>query len=316
MADTHLTELAWKNFAKKHSIKETALSQALAGYGTCAEDNFDGRIKALAEISKEAGKLKTANKGNKEVAAYLGDIIAEVGNAHSAIENQKKKAKPSDDSLDLEGALAKVKQGLELQFTACVGRPYAVAVAAQITGKHRDTAKALNKGSTFINGNCIFEQNAHTFVVPRVQTGMAKKLKAGLHAQTGKGYKVRVRGTEDGLVLDDETDRDDEQPTAQAPTAAPDLSAWQTARAAVVDKLHILANELARAKHEKSPNAVLELNAVIKQLTPTPTSRHHVQEIETYIAKDRIVKDVCRLAFDFKQDLLRPLEELKKQMPA
>jgi hypothetical protein len=319
MAEKHLTELAWKTLSKKQSVKESDLSKALARYAACKPDDLDGRLKTLGEVKKEATSLKAEHKKNKEVADYLDDIIEEADSTLKSVEEQKKAPKaPAGEELDLAGGLAKVKSGQELPFAVCVGRPYAVAVATQITGKDREALKAINKGTTFITGTCVFEQNAHTFVVPRVQTGLAKKLRVALAAQTGKTYKVRVRGTEDGQVLDDATDRDPDEAASLAGDTARvgDLSAWTKVRTDIVNRLRTIAKDIAGVDHPQAPKAILELNAVIRQLTPEPATRAQIVELERYLGQDDVVIDVCKLDFDMRTPLLDALGALRQQLPA
>jgi hypothetical protein len=51
-------------------------------------------------------------------------------------------------------------------------------------------------GAKFIAAQCLFEQNALTFVVQAKAAGLAKRLKAALLMQTDLRLKVRVRGEE------------------------------------------------------------------------------------------------------------------------
>jgi hypothetical protein len=90
-------------------------------------------------------------------------------------------------------------------------------------------------GGKFFKGECIFEQNAHTFVLDTVPGGLSKKLAAALQAETGAKYKVRARSTDGSMVLDSDTDVDpDAAPPSPAapiqPPAGEDEMAKFTAR--------------------------------------------------------------------------------------
>jgi hypothetical protein len=74
-------------------------------------------------------------------------------------------------------------------------------------------------GGKFVQGECIFEKNSHTFVLAEVPTGLAKKLAAALHSATAQKYRVRVRNTDGSLTTDSDADEDEAQ--AQTPPAAP-----------------------------------------------------------------------------------------------
>src|SRR5579862_5426485 len=91
MAEKHLTELAWKNVAGK-KIKDTALQKALAKYNACAEDDYDGRLKALTEIGTCATTVKKDNGDQKDVIAYLGEVITEVAKTRKTVETLKQGA--------------------------------------------------------------------------------------------------------------------------------------------------------------------------------------------------------------------------------
>jgi hypothetical protein len=217
MADKHLTELSWKAIAKKQNVTDGALGRALAKYGQLKEDDADGRLKALDEVKKQTASLKADQKKNKEVTDYLDEVLKETDKTRQALEKARPAQEDQDEGEDddtggdLAAALAKVKAGQELQFAASVGRPYVVGLAKRIGGKHKRDLKAKNNGSGFLVGSCVYEANHHTFVVDRVQGGLARKLKGGLQAQTNQSYKVRVRGRDDGQVLDDENDVDTDQ---------------------------------------------------------------------------------------------------------
>jgi hypothetical protein len=107
----------------------------------------------------------------------------------------------------------------------------------------------------------------------------------------------------------------------QTPLPTPDghtpaAAKWQVVREAVVTKLRDLAKEVVGIPHPETQKALLEINAVMRQLTPKPESRQQVAELERYLQQDDVVFDVCELAFDLRTPLLKILTELKTQLPA
>jgi exoenzyme U len=104
------------------------------------------------------------------------------------------------------------------------GKQSAVIVARKVgsaTKKLLPDIAGGGIGGKFYTGECIFEKNAHTFVLEAVPGGLAKKLAAALQAETGQKCKLRVRSSDGSTVLDSDTDVD---PDAAAAPAAADAS--------------------------------------------------------------------------------------------
>jgi hypothetical protein len=152
--------------------------------------------------------------------------------------------------------------------------------------------------------------------VAKVQGGLAAKLKRALALQTGKSYKVRVRGLEDGQVLDDITDIDPDSASQVSgdQSRVTDFTAWTKVRTTVVDKLRGVAKQVAGIKHPETKDAVIELNSVIRQITPEPGTPAQIVELERYLTQDPTVADVCELDFNIRDPLLAGLTLLKKQL--
>ena len=67
-------------------------------------------------------------------------------------------------------------------------------------------SQAQLKGSgspKYVKGQCVYEENAHTFVMQTQAAGLAKKVKAALLEQTQARYKVRVRGQDPDDIDED-----------------------------------------------------------------------------------------------------------------
>lgn len=94
------------------------------------------------------------------------------------------------------------------------------------------------------------------------------------------------------------------------------LQDWKTRRAAAVSSLKAVATQVAAAKHASSAKAVIELQAVIKNLTPEPASLQQVRELQRWLADDDVVTDVCELAEDIRTPLLGALDQLRDALAA
>lgn len=88
------------------------------------------------------------------------------------------------------------------------------------------------------------------------------------------------------------------------------MQRWKRQRQNALDTLRLVAREVAAAKHTSSAQALLELNAVMKQLTEAPASRQQVTELKRYLQQDDVVQDVCELARDIRKPLLGALDAL------
>jgi hypothetical protein len=89
------------------------------------------------------------------------------------------------------------------------------------------------------------------------------------------------------------------------------LAAWQRSRAQVVKSLNVVAQDIAKARHASSAKAILEIKAVLANLTAAPTTERQVDELETWLANDEVVADICDLADDFRAPLLEALADLR-----
>jgi len=100
-------------------------------------------------------------------------------------------------------------------------------------------------------------------------------------------------------------------------TAAADVLAdWQKARTDALASLRKVAADIAAEKHPESAAALLEINAVMKNLTESPTTLRQVTELENYLGEDDVVDEVCELADDFRTPLFKVLVRLRAAMTA
>lgn len=201
-----LSAAEWKKFAKGRGLKDAPLLKSLEAVESAAEDPA-ARMLALAELDKQAELLSKASKSAKEVTAYLSDITkalplarkiaqAELDAAEAA---RKQAAEPPDLlSTKLIPLLRLVRKGEVMKaMIATTGRGTAVLLSKKPIGPPRRKllSSYLGAGGSvkFILGECIWEENANTFVVPAMVSGLDRKLKTALFEQTNTRFKVRVR---------------------------------------------------------------------------------------------------------------------------
>ncbi|WP_077033349.1 hypothetical protein [Pelomonas sp. KK5] len=225
MADKLLTDGAWKAFAKKKDYKDAALLKAFARLDAAEGEK---RLQALDELESQSELLLKANKADKELAAYLGDLRKALDKERRAAEDEAKKAaaaaKASAASDDDESgpAVLTTKMVPILREVAKGGEAFArIAVAGKVLGV-LVSRKPLTGGSKavmaeylgvgglkYFDASCIFEAGMHTFVMEARPSGVAKLLKKALLDQTGLRWKVRVRG-QDPADVEDAGDEEEE----------------------------------------------------------------------------------------------------------
>jgi len=156
-------------------------------------------------------------------------------------------------------------------------------------------------------------------------TGMLDRIKEAVSSGSANGQNAKLKASEAGVFaskkdytkahqLLDEVEtllKKSPAPTGPKPTAAAALGAWQTARSSVISKLNGIAKEVAAAKHPKGDKALIQLKAVMAQLTAEPNTPQKVSELERYLAQDDVVGDICQLAEDIRTPLLAALAPLK-----
>jgi hypothetical protein len=103
---------------------------------------------------------------------------------------------------------------------------------------------------------------------------------------------------------------------AEEKASKPGLGKWPAVRQDAVSKLRTLAKNLASAQHVRAKEAEGEVQDVIKKLTAKPAAVKEVAELESYLNKDPVVADICKLAFDFRAPLLGELDSLKAILAA
>lgn len=251
-------------------------------------------LKEISELALKLKKTYAAkeevadflNEMVKEVKKSIPELEARI---HAASEttkaSEKKTPEPVEDDTDEEAEAAKFKKDLKQQMVSALaqvklrapgnpgqekepkpqlkfmaylaGKLCAIIVSRKVgsaTKKLLPEIAGGGEGGKFYLGECIFEQNAHTFVLETVPGGIAKKLAAALLAETGQKYKVRVRSSDGSTVLDSETDVDaDTSAAAAAPkTAAPSAS---DAGGLFKQRLEVLLPKIKESMATSSPMA-------------------------------------------------------------
>jgi hypothetical protein len=201
-------------------------------------------------------------------------------------------------------------------------------------------------GLKFIRGECLFEKGVVTFAVQAPSSGLAKKIGSAVLVQTGLRMKVRVRGEDPNDVDQDGEDEEstpatsaarpaEPSPKAPPPSPAPTaprsetppsatasaapaaaaradaLAKWTTQRTAAVAALKAVAAKIASARHPSSAKAIVEIQAVIRNLTAAPSTLQQVTELQKWLGTDDVVDEVCTLAHDVRTPLLAALAGLR-----
>lgn len=272
MAEKHLTEAAWKAFAKGRDLKGDALIRALADWARAEREAPQDQLKALDAIDKQAQSLLKSAKGDKELASYLGEVDKALARSRKAAEQAAKQAVADAAAADEEEqspALLTTKMAPLLRLVskgetmhalvAGAGKRVAVMLSRKpiSPARRKLLAEYLDEsGIKYFSGECLLESNAHTFVLQTQVGGMAKKIKAALHEQTGLRLKVRCRG--EGGETDDDDEAEEGAPVAQAEPTQDPSAAFNARLAALVPRIKSSpsAKVAAGTPQEKAVNVV------------------------------------------------------------
>lgn len=233
MAEKHLSEAAWKVQAKGQSYKDAAWLKSLEAWAKAAKAGPDEQQKALDQVATEAAALRKANKADKALASYLDLVDKALERERKEVEKAAKAAADAEEADESPALLTskmiplvrQVRKGDMLHaLIATNGKQTAVLLARRpvAPARRKLLAEFLDVSGTlkYIQGTCLWEQEAHTFVVDTQAAGLAKKLKAALLGQTELRCKVRVRGQDPNDVDEDLEDAAPAQAEPQASAAA------------------------------------------------------------------------------------------------
>lgn len=149
--------------------------------------------KPAEEVEKEAEEQEAA-AFKKDLKQQMVSALAQVKARAPGEPEQEKDPKP------------------QLQFMAYLaGKTCAVVVGRRVGSATKKLLPEIAggvSGGQSVQGECIFEKNAHTFVLAKVPGGLAKKLATALQTETGQKYRVRARSIDGSVTLDSDTDVD------------------------------------------------------------------------------------------------------------
>ena len=133
-----------------------------------------------------------------------------------------------------------------------------------------------------------------------------------------EGAKLKLDEVDEGLASGVSTSSEEESEESDGEESSgsesTSLDAWRTARAAAIGQLREVANTIKASGHPDTDEALIEINAVIANLTAEPTGEM-VAELENWLANDDVVEEVCELAFDIRTPLLSALSEIGAEAP-
>jgi hypothetical protein len=257
-----LTEDRWKAVAQKYKVKDKDLQRALLVYETLDDEEYDDRLKELANLNRLASNLKKSREiaAQPEVVKYLADLVntlqvvfRDVTKAKATTEKMEATARKNDaaakeveedeDSEDEEEAsdypkrllqaFAKLKgaKDLSFQFLVCDAKPHPIVmVAKRITPQHKEEITGMVEGSKrFLKvGTCAFQAGKYNFVMDEPMSGLARRLQASIKNYTGKKLPIVVG---DESVLEEDAEETATKTANTAGAAAAKLPRPELAKA-------------------------------------------------------------------------------------
>lgn len=274
MSDKHLSSSGWKTFAKSGDYKDAAWLKALVELEKAAKADAAERLPLIDEAAKQAELLLKSAKGDKSAAAYLDEAQDTLKQQRKAAAAQAEKdAQASDDedqapdllTTGMVPLLRAIKKGDSPPLPALIavaGKGCAVLIARKPIAPPRRKLLAdyldNASGIKYLAGQCLWEAEAYTFVLPGGAAGMAKKLQAALLEQTAQRCKVRARGEDPDDVDSADEDEGSEveaEAEAAAPAAEPTDAAESAQVQAALTKL-LPALQAAMASHPERKEAI------------------------------------------------------------
>lgn len=103
MAEKYLTQAEWKSASKGTAWKADPLTKALAAFEKAEKENPAAALTALAEVEKQADALTKANKGDKTLSAFVGDMTKAATRRRAELQKEQKEAEAAEQEGDEEG---------------------------------------------------------------------------------------------------------------------------------------------------------------------------------------------------------------------
>jgi hypothetical protein len=332
----------YEGLDKLYRTKATPLKLEALSVASTAEKA--AKAKDAAKPLKDACALivKAAQAYAKAVASGLDELEAEFTQAAKAMPASKGKDDGDDDD-EPSSALADPKR-LYKQLQLCKADPSRRVNFAMVDDGKQDPVLVLhprlagrgilaklikdlgiNKGAF---GQLSLNGMVLQLVVEKKVSGLTKRIRIPIRQCGFKIGKV-MQLDEKGQSLEEDLDEESEAPETQSqevPTAPPSpggasgagaaLQGWTKAREAAILVLKEAAKDIAALKDPESAKAVIEISAVVKNLTAEPRTASQVAELIRYIDKDDVVLDVSDFVADVRTPLLKALAQLHRAVTA
>lgn len=343
----------WPKAAGKDAGKLKALHEALDKLYRAKALPLKAEAAALAVAAEKAAKAKDAAKPRKDactliakeaqayakaVAAGLDALEREAAAALKALPQEDEAGE--DEGEEPANALLDPVRLLK-QLRLCKADPARQVFFAYLDNNKQDPLLAVHHR---INGRALMARLVKDtgiktgafgalsidgtllkLVVEKRHSGLVKRIRIPIRAcgfKLGKVLLVDEAGQT--LDQDDEQDQDEGQqaaarampPPGLKPSALPLLQLWAKVRGEAVDTLKGVAREIAELKDPESAKAVIEISAVVKNLTVEPHTPQQIAELVHYIHQDDVVQDVSEFASDIRTPLLKVLNQLHKAVSA
>jgi len=223
--------------------------------------DFETALKALLKLEEALSSAPAASAAAAKPAAKEEET-EQATEDESEDDEKEAAALKKDLKQKMVTAMAQVKTGAQLQFMALTGSTCTVIVGRRVSGSTQKLLREISGGGgQIVQGECIFENNAHTFVTAKASGGLAKKLAKALLAETGVRYNVQVRNQDRSVTLDSETDVD---PDATAGSLVEKrkflLERWQRIPLEVSANLKALKDAIEREMPDEDADELIELS--------------------------------------------------------
>ena len=243
MSEKYLSEREWKTFAIKGGYHKdaTALGKAFVAFDKADKEAPAEQLKALDELEKQAEALLKSKKGDKELAAYLGDVGKSLEKQRKSVEAAAKQAAKAEEEEDEDnvpgGALLDPKR-LLAQLNLCKRDPDRTVQFAYVDGK--DKKEPVLALSPKVNGKMLFTKlqamtgvktgaygsawmdgTALMLQLDKPLSGLVKKIRGPVKA-CGFRISKAVLWNADGSVFEQDEQEDDAEGAGQpAPKGIP-----------------------------------------------------------------------------------------------
>jgi hypothetical protein len=338
MGDAAKLQALHEALDKLYRTKASPLKLLAGGVETAADKA--AKAKDAAKPLKEAcaAITKAALVYGKAIAKGLDELEAEMALALKAVKPKEDEGAEGDAEED--SALVDPKRLLK-QLQQCKADPARVVNFAYLDDGKQDPVLVVSprlSGRTMMVklvkdigiktgsfGLLSLDETLLKLVVEKKYSGLVKRIRIPIR---GCGFKLGkvLLVDEKGATLDEDhedsdqastpgTEKSGSGSTAGAPLADA-LQLWSEARAKAIASLKGVAKEIADLKDPDSAKAVVEISAVLKNLTAEPRTAQQVAELVRYIDQDDVVLDVSEFASDIRTPLLKALAQLQRTVSA